>query len=76
MTLVDGFRTTHPRANVLVRQLSGGSKARVVRAAGTPGVSVTGLTVTATGYSLTITIGRHAERVSVAGTATTVTTRS
>ncbi|MFL5681045.1 MAG: heparinase II/III family protein [Chloroflexota bacterium] len=110
----DGFRTTHQRGNLLVRQLIAGSTTRVVSGAtapiqgwvsytygvkvpapvvevaktgtsvryltllvpaeGTPAATVSALTVTSTGYAVTVTVGSHAERVVVNGTAASITT--
>ncbi|HEY0442637.1 MAG TPA: heparinase II/III family protein [Candidatus Limnocylindrales bacterium] len=76
LSYIHGSKLTAPVVEVVRTGTSARYLTLLVPAAGTPAATVTGLTITASGYAVTITIGGHAERVTVSGTTTTVTTLS
>jgi hypothetical protein len=71
------YRHGHRVAAPVVEVVKTGATVRyltlVVPAAGAPSASVSKLTLTTTGYSLVVTIGTRSERVTVDGTAATIT---
>jgi len=69
-----GVRIPAPVVEVTKRGTSVRFLTLLVPAVGRPSASVTDLVVTAGGYSATITIGTHAERVVVNGTSAAITT--
>ena len=74
VSYTDGVRIPAPVVEVATTGRSVRYLTLLVPAAGTPTASVSGLVLTPTGYSVTIAIGGHSERVVVSGTSATITT--
>jgi hypothetical protein len=71
------YRTNERLAAPVVEAVKSGTAARyltlLVPAAGAPAAQVSGLTLTATGFAVTVTVGSRSERVVVDGTTATIT---
>lgn len=74
LSYIQGVKIAAPVVEVVKTGTSVRYLTLLVPAADSPVASVTGLRLTPTGYTVTIAIGGHAERVTVNGTSTVVTT--